>query len=91
MPRMRIQAQIVEESNLEQRKRKRRKVKVRKRKRRTTRMVECMEFPRRYHGKKRTKKQESKTQKNKRIKERNEAEIQHADKGLFSEWNSWPV
>ena len=57
MPRMRNQAQIVEESSLEQRKRKRRKVKVRNRERRTTRMVVRMDFPRRSHGKKkRTKK-----------------------------------
>ena len=52
MPRMRSQAQIVEESILEQIKRKRRKVKVRKIKRRTTRMAEHVEFPRRSHGKK---------------------------------------
>ena len=91
-PRMRSQAQIVEESSLGQRKRKRRKVKVRKRKRRTTQMDEHVDFPIISHGKKkRTKKQASETQKNKRKKERNEAEIQHADKGLFSEWNSEPV
>ena len=52
MSRMRSQAQIVEESSLEQRKRKRRKVKVRKRQRRTTQMVERVDFPRRTHGKK---------------------------------------
>ena len=68
-PRMRIQAQIVEESSPEQR---RRKVRIRKR-----RAPSCV------HGvsqkisrkEKRTKKQAFETQKNKRKQERNEAEM----------------
>ena len=52
LPRMRSQAQTIDESNLEQQKRKRRKVKVRNRKRRPTRMAMCVEFPEISHGKK---------------------------------------
>ena len=52
LPRMRSQAQTVDESSLEQLKRKRRKVKVRNRKRRPNRMAVRVEFPRISHGKK---------------------------------------
>ena len=84
LPRMTSQAQTVDESSLEQRKRKRRKLKVRNKKRRPTWMAVRVEFPRRSHGKKkRTKKQASETQKNKRKKERNEGS-QNGIQGLYS-------
>ena len=68
----------------------RKKVKMRSKRERL--LTVCVEFPRRSHGKKKgPRNKHPRHKKNKRKTERNEAEIQHADKRLFSEWNSRPV